>query len=76
MSFFKNLTAGKVVGREAMTPVLEKLQEHLIKKNVAVEIADKLCESVATKLTGKVIGSFTGTVINMLLHDKHAMTVY
>ena len=60
MSFFKSLTTGKKVTREAMVPVLEKLQEHLIKKNVAVEIADKLCKSVAVKLNGKVISNFTG----------------
>lgn len=63
MSFFKGLTTGKVVSREAMTPVLEKLMEHLIKKNVAVEIADKLCASVATKLDGKVISNFTGMYV-------------
>lgn len=63
MSFFKTLTTGKKVTRDAMTPVLDKLKEHLIKKNVAVEIADKLCESVAVKLEGKVISNFTGMKI-------------
>ena len=27
-------------------------------KNVAAEIADKLCQSVATKLEGRVLGTF------------------
>ena len=27
-------------------------------KNVAADIADQLCESVATKLEGKVLGTF------------------
>ncbi len=59
-SFFKSLTSGKVVTREGMDPVLEKMKEHLIGKNVAADIADKLCGSVATKLDGKVISNFTG----------------
>lgn len=44
----KNLTAGD------MDPVLEKLKEHLVAKNVAIEIATKLCDSVSSKLEGKV----------------------
>lgn len=48
----KNLTA------ETMQPVLDKLQDHLINKNVATDISKKLCESVATKLEGKIIGTF------------------
>ena len=59
-SFFKNLTGGKTITRPAMDPALDKMKEHLITKNVAVEIAEKLCGSVATKLDGKVVGSFTG----------------
>lgn len=37
-----------------MDPALEKLKEHLVAKNVAVEIATKLCDSVSSKLEGKV----------------------
>lgn len=44
----------KTVSQEDMAPVLEKLRDHLISKNVAAEIAAKLCESVAVKLEGKV----------------------
>lgn len=39
-------------------------------KNVAADIADKLCESVANKLEGKILGTFTGitsTVKNTLI---------
>lgn len=37
-----------------MRPVLDHLRDHLISKNVAAEIANKLCDSVAEKLEGKV----------------------
>ncbi len=59
-SFFKSLTGGKTITRAAMDPVLEKMKEHLITKNVAAEISERLCESVAAKLEGKVIGTFRG----------------
>lgn len=39
-----------------MASVLEKMRDHLIAKNVASDIAIKLCDSVATKLEGKVLG--------------------
>ena len=59
-SFFKNLTGGKTISREAMEPALDKMKDHLVTKNVALEIAEKLCDSVASKLEGKVVGTFTG----------------
>jgi signal recognition particle receptor subunit alpha len=37
-----------------MQPVLDKLKDHLIAKNVAADISHKLCVSVAAKLEGKV----------------------
>ena len=38
-------------------------------KNVAADISSKLCDSVATKLEGKVLGTFSGktTVRQFLL---------
>ena len=32
-------------------------------KNVAAEIADKLCDSVTAKLAGKTIGTFSGKIM-------------
>ncbi|XP_026741556.1 signal recognition particle receptor subunit alpha homolog [Trichoplusia ni] len=57
-SIFKGLVGSKALTEETMRPVLDKLQDHLIGKNVAAEIATKLCDSVATKLEGKVLGTF------------------
>ena len=64
-SFFKTLTGGKTITRQAMEPALEHMKDHLITKNVAVEIADKLCNSVASKLDGKIVGTFTGEWCNV-----------
>jgi len=48
-----------------LAPILEELKVNLLKKNVASEIADKLCDSVAAGLLGRKLASFTslgGTV--------------
>uniref|UniRef100_A0A803Y465 SRP receptor subunit alpha n=1 Tax=Meleagris gallopavo TaxID=9103 RepID=A0A803Y465_MELGA len=55
----KGLVGSKSLTRQDMDPVLEKMKDHLIAKNVAAEIAVQLCESVAKKLEGKVMGTFT-----------------
>ncbi|XP_072942193.1 signal recognition particle receptor subunit alpha [Epargyreus clarus] len=57
-SIFKGLVGSKALSEESMRPVLDQLRDHLIAKNVAADIANKLCESVATKLDGKVLGTF------------------
>lgn len=57
-SLFKGLVGSKNLTREDMKPVLEKLKDHLISKNVAADISAKLCESVAAKLEGKTLGTF------------------
>ncbi|XP_045536778.1 signal recognition particle receptor subunit alpha [Papilio machaon] len=57
-SLFKGLVGSKALSEETMRPVLDKLRDHLIGKNVAADIANKLCDSVATRLEGKVLGTF------------------
>lgn len=57
---FKSLVGSKTITREEMQEVLDKMRDHLIAKNVAADISDKLCNSVATKLEGKVLGTFSG----------------
>jgi len=60
--FWSSLTS--LIGSKQLTdadvqPVIDKMREHLIGKNVASEVADKLCQSVASKLEGKVLGTFS-----------------
>uniref|UniRef100_A0A8C6STG2 SRP receptor subunit alpha n=1 Tax=Neogobius melanostomus TaxID=47308 RepID=A0A8C6STG2_9GOBI len=55
----KGLVGSKSLTREDMESVLEKMRDHLIAKNVAADISSRLCESVAKKLEGKVMGTFT-----------------
>ncbi|VVC30250.1 Hypothetical protein CINCED_3A002470 [Cinara cedri] len=74
-AMFKGLVGRKNLTAAEMDPVLEKLKEHLVAKNVAIEIATKLCDSVSSKLEGKVLGSFESvastvknTMIESLVH--------
>ncbi|XP_014234558.1 signal recognition particle receptor subunit alpha homolog isoform X2 [Trichogramma pretiosum] len=57
-SMFKSLVGNKQLNEENMRPVLEKLKDHLNSKNVATDICQKLCDSVYSKLEGKVLGTF------------------
>ncbi|KAI0721641.1 signal recognition particle binding protein [Cerioporus squamosus] len=60
-SIFSRLTGSKVLTEEDLKPVLEAMKQHLMKKNVAKEIADKVCEDVGQSLVGKKVGGFQTT---------------
>lgn len=49
----------KTLTRGDIEPVISKMQDHLISKNVAADVAVKLCDSVARNLEGKVLGTFS-----------------
>lgn len=55
---FTSLVGSKPLTREDLEPVLEKLRDNLIGKNVASEVATDLIESVMVKLEGSVMGTF------------------
>jgi signal recognition particle receptor subunit alpha len=57
-SYFKSFTGQREMTVETLDPVIATIKEHLITQNVAIEIADHLCQSVRTSLLGKKLGSF------------------
>ncbi|RUP45698.1 SRP54-type protein [Jimgerdemannia flammicorona] len=57
-SFFKSITGQKELTAKDLEPVMARMKEHLVNKNVAAEIAGTLCESVQRSLVGKKLGSF------------------
>ncbi|CAO3607279.1 unnamed protein product [Cunninghamella echinulata] len=57
-SFLKSITSQREVTNEALDPVLATMKDLMIKKNVAKEIAEHLCDSVRSSLLGKKLGSF------------------
>lgn len=57
-TMFSKFVGAKNLTREDMVTALDKLRDHLIAKNVASNVANELCDSVAVKLEGKVLGTF------------------
>jgi len=57
-SLFARFTGSKVLSEDDLSPVLEGMKQHLMKKNVAKEIAEKVCEGVGESLVGKKVGGF------------------
>ncbi|KAG4300645.1 hypothetical protein PCK1_003074 [Pneumocystis canis] len=55
---FTNIIKKKALSLNDLTLVLTKMNEQLLKKNIAKEVADDLCESVKNSLIGKNIGTF------------------
>ncbi|KAF3527910.1 hypothetical protein DY000_02036949 [Brassica cretica] len=58
-SVFQSITGKANLERTDLEPALKALKERLMTKNVAEEIAEKLCESVEASLEGKKLASFT-----------------
>jgi len=60
-SIFARLTGSKILSEKDLKPVLESMKQHLMKKNVAMEISEKVCEGVGEGLIGKKVGGFQTT---------------
>ncbi|VDC00875.1 unnamed protein product [Peniophora sp. CBMAI 1063] len=58
---FARLTGGKTVDPAELAPVLEAMKQHLMKKNVAKDVSEKVCESVGEALVGKKLSGFQTT---------------
>lgn len=52
---------GRTLTEEDLAEVMEQLASHLKSKNVASDVSDQLCSSVADSLVGKNLASFTST---------------
>lgn len=53
------LTGKKVLTQDDLRPVLVDMEKHLMSKNVAKDIAEKLCNGVGAALVGKKLGGLT-----------------
>ncbi|WCJ38675.1 signal recognition particle receptor alpha subunit family protein [Euphorbia peplus] len=58
-SMFNSIAGKANLEKSDLEPALKALKDRLMTKNVAEEIAEKLCESVAASLEGKKLASFT-----------------
>eukprot|EP00055_Hartaetosiga_balthica_P015062 m.86699 g.86699 ORF g.86699 m.86699 type:complete len:617 (-) comp8768_c0_seq1:3514-5364(-) len=57
--FFQRITGTADLTEENVKPVLEQMEQHLMGKNVAADVAQKLCASVGEKLIGQKKGTLT-----------------
>jgi len=73
-NMLRGVSGKTVLDQQDIDPMLETLKSRLMSKNVAAEIADKLCESVASRLLGTKLGSFqrVSTTVHTAMH--HALT--
>ena len=55
---FRNVVGGKTLTRDDLDKAMKGMEEHLLKKNVALEAALRLCEGVEKELVGVKTGSF------------------
>ncbi|XP_027359448.1 signal recognition particle receptor subunit alpha-like [Abrus precatorius] len=58
-SMLQSIAGKENLEKSDLEPALKALKDRLMTKNVAEEIAEKLCESVAASLEGKKLASFT-----------------
>lgn len=56
--FSKLSLSAKPLSAADLAPALAAMREHLMAKNVAKDIADKVCEGVGKSLEGKKVGGF------------------
>jgi signal recognition particle receptor subunit alpha len=60
-NLFKRLSGSKQLEESDLAEPLEAMKNKLIEKNVASDIADRVCESVKVKLLGQAVGTFQRT---------------
>jgi signal recognition particle receptor subunit alpha len=58
---FRNVVGGKTLTKEDLAKPLKGMEEHLLRKNVALEAAVRLCSSVEQDLIGMKTPNFTST---------------
>jgi signal recognition particle receptor subunit alpha len=65
-SLFSRITgSSRTLTKEELEPVLTGMQEHLMQKNVAQEIAAKICGSIGESLEGKQVSGYRGEWISL-----------
>lgn len=68
---FQTISGNKILEREDLETILDDMRNQLISKNVAAEVAEDLCESVASTIVGKKLESFTriSTVVRRAIEE-------
>ena len=64
-SYLNQWASGKVLSEKDIHPVIVKMKEQLVNKNVAADIASHLCDSVSIALVGRKISHFQSLVASV-----------
>ena len=59
---------------ESLAPVMKSFREKLMTKNVASEIADRMCQSVEESLLGHKLGTFQSFVLHCLFWMSRSLS--
>lgn len=70
-SLFARFTGSKILSEDDLNPVLEGMKQHLMKKNVAKDISEKVCEGVGKSLVGKKVGGFQSMFSPSSIHHHN-----
>ena len=73
-SLVRGVVGKSALARDDLAPVLEKLKTNFMNKNVAEDIAERLCESVAASLEGKKLASFSSLSAMIKAAMEEALT--
>ena len=73
-SFFSRLTGSKTLTKEDLAPALSAMASHLQSKNVAADVAQRVCDSVERSLIGKSLGSFASVKAEVRKALEEAIT--
>ena len=58
-SLFENLTVGRKLTEEELTPAASRMKEHLVNKNVSAPVAEHLCNRILESLVGKKLSTIS-----------------
>jgi signal recognition particle receptor subunit alpha len=58
-SMLSRLSGKKAITKEDLRPVIAEMEKHLMSKNVAKDISEKLCDAVSSSLVGKKLGGLS-----------------
>jgi signal recognition particle receptor subunit alpha len=60
----------QILSEQSLAPALLNMQDLLMKKNVAREIAQDLCNSVGRDLSGRQVGALQGGALRFFAHQN------
>ncbi|GAM19573.1 hypothetical protein SAMD00019534_027480, partial [Acytostelium subglobosum LB1] len=71
MKYFQKLTGNRTIDQQDLEPILQQFTSHLTGKNVALDVAQKLVDSVGESLMGKKLDTFqrVNTVVKQTMED-------